>query len=332
MRFLASFFYLLSVYLVSLFYWTVVAINKKLYELGLFEKVRTKAYTISVGNIVAGGAGKTPFVLYLAELLSRKGLCGVVLRPYKALHEGNKEPVQVLPEMSAAQIGDEAALISRRLPAVFVWVGKKAAAACALDRSCPKDSLKYIIVDDGFQHFALERDCDIVIVDAHNVFGKGRLLRERPSALSRADLIVVNEKHTPCVFESVAKELRAYATAPLIHVRYKVDGFFDGSGNRLILPKNSHVALFCGLADPTSFTEILRAQGYHIVSVLMLQDHEAIVESRLDEFVRVSKARGVDWIVCTEKDIVKVNATNFPLCYLKIDVEVLSGEDLLAVL
>lgn len=305
-------------YLVGVVYSLVVSIRKKLYDWGVFSSFRPKAYTISVGNLAAGGAGKTPCVIFLAEMLLKKGACGVVLRPYKALQEKATKPIRAERDMPAALIGDEAAVVLHRVPQALVWVGNKQAAARLLDQQ----GGQYIIIDDGFQHFGIKRDCDIVVIDAHNPFSRGRLFRERPEALSRADYIILNEKHKPCDCSAVKQAIRRYSSAPIIHARYVLDGFYDRTGAVVSIEKGTKVALFCAIAEPVYFKETVDLSGLEVLDSLFLPDHESCFFEALDAFWQKAQSRGAQYLLCTEKDIVKYKPLFPELCWLKISMQI----------
>src|SRR5262245_6209087 len=111
-----------ALFILSLLFSLIVFFRKKLYDYGLFSSYIPKAYTINVGNIFAGGSGKTPCTLYLGEMLSKKYACSIVSRPYKAKN-ASKKAQQVLPTDDPELVGDEAALLARRLSNVRVFSG-----------------------------------------------------------------------------------------------------------------------------------------------------------------------------------------------------------------
>ena len=293
---------------ISFVYGCVVAVKKKLYDWKIFSSYKPKAYTISVGNIVAGGAGKTPCTIFLAELLSKYGPCTVVVRPYKASHENDMSPLQVHKDLTVSICGDEAKLIANRVPSASVWVGNKAQTARFVD-----ESSRYIVVDDGFQHFALQRDCDIVVLDAKNPFGKNRLRREAPTSLSRADLVIVNFKEE--VFEFDEEAVRIYTKAPIIYAHYQVDGFFDLHDMPKQVPPGTKVALFSAIADDKPLRACLEKLGLDIVKTLTLNDHEKITNEQLRSLFSEAMI-----CICTEKDRVKLAASDLPICWLKVSL------------
>lgn len=191
-------------YPLSLLYAAGMAARRGAYRAGVFKRRRLPAPLIVVGNLCAGGSGKTPLVMALAEALQARGWQpGIITRGYRARpggaetwpREARAAAAPAAIAAVAAAVGDEAALLARRC-AVPVFAGPdRRRAALALLR---RHACDLLISDDGFSHLKLRRDLDIVVVDARRRFGNGwRLpagpLRESPAALSRAGLVVIND-------------------------------------------------------------------------------------------------------------------------------------------
>jgi len=313
----------------SFFFSLASLLRKKLYQIGVFSSYRPRAYTISIGNITSGGSGKTPCTLYVAEFFQEKASCGIVLRPYKAKN-AKKKPVRVTQSADPSVVGDEACLLARRLPNATIWSGQKKEAAKCADH----DGVEVLIIDDGFQHFGLKRDLDFVIIDAHTPFGYGKvlpygLLRELPSALCRADLILCNSKCETCTTKGLENEIRTYSAAPIIHVGYKFDGIYDKHNRKLSLSSATKVALFCGIATPESFTAFVQNAGFCVVDTLYIEDHEAPKQDALNRFSDACKEKGAEMLLCTQKDFVKTPESTLALGWVKISLQIFEGEKLL---
>jgi len=158
--------------LLSILYFIIVMMRRSLYWLHLMPSRKFPVYTISVGNITVGGTGKTPFVLYLAERLAKKGSVGIISHGYGDNKNKGKTGLS----------DDEAFPTPEKI--IRVVASNRYTAGMQL---CKVDGVKAIILDDGFQHFKLKRDIDIVLIDATNPFGSGWLLPG--GTFARADLV-----------------------------------------------------------------------------------------------------------------------------------------------
>ncbi len=181
----------------SLLYGAVTAIRRSLYRAGLFKSQSVAVPVIVVGNITAGGSGKTPLVIWLAEFLRNNGYVpGVISRGYA--REGDAV-CAVSAQSSAAEVGDEPLLISRRTACPVVVGRNRLEAAQTLLQKNPQ--VNVLISDDGLQHYALKRDMEICVVDGVRGFGNGLLipagpLRETTARLNQVDAIIVNGDDT----------------------------------------------------------------------------------------------------------------------------------------
>jgi tetraacyldisaccharide 4'-kinase len=247
----------------------------------------------------------------------------VVARPYKAKAEEYKEPLQVDSRNHTAQeVGDEPLLIAKRLPDVAVWVGKKAEAAKRADQS----GAKVVIVDDGFQHFALQRDLDLVVIDALNP--ATGLCREPLSSLKRADLIFLNCRTSFCDTWAIRMRLMEYTKAPIVEVSYRVVGFYDLQNKPHEIAKGAKVSLFCAIANPDQFKASIESEGLHVVHCMHAADHTSFTKEQLEAFAEASFKKGAEAFICTEKDYVKIEASSYPIFWLKISLQIEKAEDM----
>ena len=177
----------------SMIYVDVMRLRRFLYRIGVYKSVRLPVPVIIVGNITVGGVGKTPLVIWLAELLKQQGYRpGVISRGYAGA--ANHIPQQVNAAADPAQVGDEAVLLAERCSCPLV-IGRDRPAAARL--LLAEHDCDVIISDDGLQHYALQRDIEIVVIDGDRRFGNGYCLpagplREPPERVRQADLVVVN--------------------------------------------------------------------------------------------------------------------------------------------
>ena len=270
----------------SVLYGAVSGARNALYENGLFRAHRLKGPVVSVGNISAGGSGKTPFIIMLGEMLKANGIrFDVLSRGYGRQTTGVK---QVDESGTAADFGDEPLLIARRLR-VPVIVGESRAAAGQFAEKHFGPQLH--LLDDGFQHRALHRDFDIVLVSSEDAKDKllpiGRL-REPWSALGRADAIVLTN------------EAEEKLPLPKKKIVWRVN-----RGLRLqnVPPRPT---AFCGIARPERFIEQLRATGIEPVAKFFFDDHHAYSREDIKRLEQLQQKTTSGGFITTEKDAINL--------------------------
>ena len=181
--------YSLVLFPFSLIFFIIIKIRRTLYKYGILVKYKSPTPLIIIGNITIGGTGKTPFVIWLANHLANKGLkVGVISSGYKST---SKTPEIVNKNSNANQVGDEAVLIAKHTDSIVVSGGSRVDATKLLTSISIND---IILHDDGLQHYKLERDYEIILVNSKNPFGNGLLLpagplREPKSRLEDADIV-----------------------------------------------------------------------------------------------------------------------------------------------
>ena len=284
-----------------------------LYRLGLFHCFQAPVPVISVGNLSAGGTGKTPVVDYLSKYLLSKGKkTAVVSRGY-----GRKDisQLQVVstgdgPLIPPALAGDEPFLLARRNPSLTVIVAAERKNGVA--KAVREHGAEVILLDDGFQHLAVKRDLDIVLLDADNPLGNGKVLpagplREFPGALKRGNIFILTRAEKsphvrvdlPGEVLSCRHEVSSHAVS-LDGERVEIDSLFGRRGGA-----------FAGLAAPEKFFADLKKIGLNIEKTAVFQDHAnygKIEKLRLDEL-----GRDLDYLITTEKDAVKLRQEDLPI-------------------
>jgi tetraacyldisaccharide 4'-kinase len=290
-------------YLLSKIYEFIIYLRNFAYDRGIFATQKVKQPVISIGNIKAGGTGKTPFCVKIARDLSEKVACTILYRGYRAT--------------SSCPMGDEGALVQKRLPKVRVLAGKNRAALANL---CKEG---VIVLDDGMQHRRLCRDEEIVCMQMDDLLGGGYFLprgylRDTPKRLKEATLIVLGGD--PALFEKSKKILAGYTKAPIIGVEKKCSGFIGLDGHVYSDLETKEVSLFSAIAHPKAFEKTMQDLGFHIKEHAILPDHATFSEKDL------RKLGGP--LVCTEKDLVKIKGINLPIFALKIDLSIFEGEEI----
>jgi tetraacyldisaccharide 4'-kinase len=285
-------------------YGGIVGARNSLYGHGLLRGRRLRGPVVSVGNLSAGGSGKTPFVMLFGELLKARGIKFDVLS--RGYGRSSRGVLLVDPGGAASEFGDEPLLIARRL-GVPVVVGKDRFAAGQLAES--KFGVQLHLLDDGFQHRGLARDFDIVLLTPQDVkdhmLPTGRL-REPLSSLRRADAVVL--------MSGISADAFPVQDKTVWRVR------------RGIAPKNVPLrpVVFCGIARPQNFVLQLRAANIEPVAEAFYRDHHAYREKDIRELLALKQNSDADGFVTTEKDAINLGgylSALQPLCVVPVRME-----------
>ncbi len=289
-----------------------VRMRNALYDRGLLKARRLAGPVVSIGNISAGGSGKTPFVMLLGELLKRRGIrFDVLSRGYGRSARGAS---LVDPGGSPHDFGDEPLLIARRLDVpVIVAEERWQAGRLAEERFGPQLHL----LDDGFQHRQLARDFDIVLVtpdDARDRLLPAGRLREPLSALGRADAVVLTAGATP--------------------ENFPVEGKHVWRARRGLLPRPAppNPVAFCGIARPKSFFVQLRLAGIAPAAEAVYKDHHQYAQSDIEELLRLKAKSEAGGFVTTEKDAVNLGgyfSVLKPLAVMQVRMELVDPDRVL---
>jgi tetraacyldisaccharide 4'-kinase len=316
--------------LLSLPYRSAVAARNRLYDRGIFRQEKLPCPVISVGNLTVGGTGKTPTVILLATLLRDKGRRPAVLsRGYGGSAQARVNTVsdgkRILTRWR--QSGDEPVLIAGTVPGVPVLTGPRRilTGRVAVERF----GADVLILDDAFQHRALFRDLDIVMLDAARPFGNGSLLprgplREPQEALHRAHLFIRTGR-----MEREDASLPPLPTFRGVHRPRELVEAATGRALPLTELKGAKVFAFAGIGSPEAFRQSLTALGAQIVSFRAFPDHHPYTLDDLEALRSQAGKCGAGWIVTTEKDGVRL--AEFPaflaeLSLLRIGMQITPAE------
>lgn len=286
---------------------------------------------ISVGNITVGGSGKTPMIDWLLSYFERKSVnCSVLTRGYKADRENELEK---LDQNSAditkkAKYGDEPWLLFQKHPASTFYISPNRSASAKL----ATEHSDLILLDDGMQHLKLARDLNIVLIDTITGVGNGHLiplgpLREPLKHLDRADVIIYTKSNL-ARGTSVQKQISPYLPpgVPQFHSQFVPKALLAPDGKRTSLMNliGKSCFLFSGIGNPKSFEKAVEAAGGNIKDHLVLKDHQDYDEATISEVLLHTSNQPFDYLICTEKDWVKLERwkEKLPLIYqLEMRVE-----------
>ena len=286
----------------SIVFGAISSLRRLLYRCGVLHSTRLPVPVIVVGNIFIGGTGKTPLTIWLLEVLVAAGFQpGVISRGHGSAEQSSAHalPRLVTPGAAARQVGDEPLLIAQRSGCPVMVGVDRAAAGLALLQAHPE--LDVLVADDGLQHYALQRDIEIVLFDARAT-GNGWLLpagplREGPKR--RRDFTVINASQlSPALLGAVAPQ---GAAATRMQLAGEFAERLSNRGQRMALAQlaasGSRIVAAAGIGNPGRFFAMLSAHGVRFAE-LALPDHHAFLDHPF-------AAIDADIILITEKDAVK---------------------------
>ncbi len=297
---------------------------------------------ISVGNLTVGGTGKTPVVIFIADRLMHAGKkVSVVSRGYKRRSNG---PVLVSDGKNiltdSKNGGDEPVEIAQRFPGVVIGVDEKRSRIAR--RIVEEFHPDVMIMDDGFQHRALKRDYDIVIVSARQNPMKTAMLpagrrRESLHSLKRASMVIITKSENAMMTESLRQHIREFTKAPIAACSFKPVFVHDHSRSiniKLDEVKGKKCVAFCGVGEPESFFQSVIGIGISTTNRVIFSDHHHYTISESEDIIGLGKNNKCDFILTTEKDIAGMDSAVYQilknrstLCSLTMTAEFVEGEE-----
>ena len=338
-------------FLFSLIYEQLVNIKLLGYKLGISGKEKLDCYVISLGNITVGGTGKTPTAQRLARDIRDMGYRVVILnRGYRAKWHGEVGIVSDGKQlhMTAAEAGDEAYMLAKHLPNVPVLIGAERAVTGRY--AIEHFGAEIAILDDGYQHWQLVRDMDILLVDAVNVFGNGYILprgtlRESMSHISRANVCLITKIDQAEVGagEYIRDTVHKYnKDAQIVESIHQprcfiplADWFKDLSQEGIKIEKiaGRKVMAVSAIGNPASFERTLKDLGAEIIESLRYPDHHEYTMTEMQDVLQQADALDAEAIVLTEKDAVKIPDEvakanwSIPIFVICVEVKFQTGGD-----
>lgn len=311
----------------SALYGAVTRTRLSLYQRGTFHTTKLDCPVISVGNITAGGTGKTPLVEWIAKTIAARGknVC-ILTRGYGREHPHSQVVVSDGHTIIAppAEAGDEPYLLATKLlgsAAVISNIDRISAGRYAIENF----GADCFVLDDGFQHLRVARDLNIVTIDATNPWGGGQLLpygrlREPRAGLRRADCVVLTRCDHASDVQSLCAEVRE-----LINGRPVFLSTMQPVKN--LLPTGP-VAAFCAVGNPQSFFTQLRMAGYNVVLEKTFADHHSYTQQDVDRLLNEATRAGAPNVITTAKDAVKLRSLSFTIPWHVFEIEIaIQNED-----
>lgn len=312
-------------------YALIIRLRNMLYSHQWLKVHRVAMPVICVGNLTAGGTGKTPLVTWLARWLQAKNQrVAILTRGYKT---------------EKGKLSDEPAELAAACPGVGVVVNPDRVAGA--NDAIRHHGAQVLVMDDGFQHRRLARDIDIVTIDATAPFGYGHvlpagLLREPVSGLKRAGAVVLTR--TDQVSDEQLRQIedrigRINPRLPIIRTVHApvAARCLDGSETGLDALRGRKVFAFCGLGNPDGFFRTVESCGCLLAGARAFNDHHTYTEACLAEIYEESAAQGVQWVLTTSKDWNKItplipSPAPLPTAYLAIELQFTAGVERLTTL
>ncbi|MBN2338085.1 MAG: tetraacyldisaccharide 4'-kinase [Acidobacteria bacterium] len=314
-------------------YGLAVRLRNRAYSRGWVPRKHLPGPVISVGNLTLGGSGKTPLVAYLVQaLLERQRRPAVLTRGYG--RRGPRGP-RILPpgrtpDRPELDIGDEAALLRRRFP--WIWMGVAADRHAAGSTIAAEAPDAVFVLDDGFQHRRLHRDLDILVVDPSRPLAENRLfplgtLREPFAELRRAHIVVVNAPpQSPEAVRALAAVRLVAGDIPVFHCIQRIGSLVPypewKTGGASSPPACRVAFLAAALGNPGRFRGDIERLGIEVRGSAFFRDHHRLNPGDWARCLAGARRGAVDAIIVTEKDAVKISAPpDFPLLVARQTVE-----------
>ena len=310
---------------ISVFYSLIIELRNIWFDWKILRSYKVDATVISIGNLTAGGTGKTPIVMWLCNLLAEKNIkTAIVSRGYKS---------------KTGTLGDEAAMMVNNCPMAKITINNDRVSGAK--KAIEKYSVEAIVLDDAFQHRRIKRDMDIIAIDATCPFGFDRilpsgLLRESPKSLKRAQAVIITrtDQCDKNSLDKIENKIKAHnpniLIAHSVHKIVSAKRFKDEVISVEELKKKKSFA-FCGIGNPESFSKSLINTGLEVVGEKFFNDHQDYTKESLKDVGVLAKDSGADILLTTQKDWVKIallarDVLDIECAYIAIELDITSAK------
>jgi tetraacyldisaccharide 4'-kinase len=334
----------------SLLYWVAVVLRNWFFDIGILKTTKVSVPVISVGNISTGGVGKTPIVEMLIERLGNNRRLSVVSRGY-----GRKSVETIVVSdgcgnfASVEDAGDEPSQLARKFSNLIVVVDEKRARG---SQKAIELGAEIILLDDGFQHRYLHRDLNLMVMTVEEIVNGDWLLpagdrREPMSSLKRANALVITRCKDMQDFEQAKRTIESKLRAEprpflggegIVGVQIKLKSLKLISSNETLETgtlAGKKVIAVSGIGNPKTFESLLEDTGMIVVKHFMFSDHHWFSDEDIQTIIKARKALSVDFIVTTEKDIMRLRERfveflkTEPVIVAEIQQVFVAGKDML---
>ncbi len=316
----------------SWIYGAVIWVRNLFFDIGILKQQKVPAPVISIGNITAGGTGKTPIIENITELFLLHGIIpAIITRGYGRKSKGCivvSDGKRICNDVTLA--GDEP-MIALKYPQAIVIADENRVRGAKT--AIEKFNANVILLDDGFQHRYLQRDVNIVLLNANDDIEKSKMLpagyrREPPASLQRATQIVL----TKCAAEKkYSEQLAGKKVFHSFFQFYELKHFFSDEKISYEDIQNKNVFLFCGIGEPKSFENSLKELGVHILGMKIFADHQEYTNDIVLDVLEEFKNSGANFLITTEKDAVKLKQCSIeekiPLLALSMKAVIRQNEE-----
>lgn len=334
---------LASLRLLSRLYHGIVCASACSYAYGLRRRWQLPCQVVSIGNLTLGGTGKTPLTMWVARWYQQQGWRVAVLsRGYGGHAEGRPRVVSAGagPLYDWQEVGDEPYLLARELLGIPVLTGKNRYLSGRY--ACEHFGSQVLVLDDGFQHYALQRDLDVVLIDTTNPFGHGALLprgslREPLRALQRADILVLTRTELAGnTLSPLTAQIRRWnAQPPLCYMTTVIEALCqreNGMPRDVTWLRQRRVVALVGIGNPEAFAATLTRLGSEVATLVVFPDHHPYTEDDWHAIVATVQQQGAACLVTTTKDAVRLAPSwqaPVPVYTLRTGITFTEGEEVL---
>jgi tetraacyldisaccharide 4'-kinase len=309
--------------LLELPYYSAMSLRNLFYDTGVFHTHQLPLPIVSVGNLTLGGTGKSPLVAWLARFfLEHNRQPGIISRGYAQSVNG---------------VNDEFLELAFHLPSVPHRLNRNRVAAAR--EFLDSQNVDVLILDDAFQHRRIARNLDIVLLDALEPFGYEHIfprgmLRESITALRRAEVVLLSRADLADETKRRKIRNRVLAYSPnilwgeIVHEPQSLVSFAKTETDIAAI-RDKRILAFCGIGNPNAFRQTLECCGAKVVELIPFPDHHQFSRNDLDGLEQIAGKHGVDLILCTMKDFVKIDrhiSGTVPVQAVLINIRFLSGE------
>jgi len=296
----------------SSIYGSLMRLRREIYNRNILKRRTSGCFTIAVGNLTYGGTGKTPVVINLAEMLSKKGLrIGIIHSGYGSSQHRSRRAKRVTDSKNGPEVGDEATELFVRARDALVYSCRDR--LDAIERAIMDGGVNVCILDDAFQYLKIDPDINILVVDLNERFGNGQCLpagpmREPKEAIRDADIIwfVTHKDHKRDI--CTEKEfLSINAALKFIYSQFRLESIINPKENKTLDSSKieGNIVSFAGIGRGHRFTDMLEALDLKTSEHLSFSDHHRYTRDDIKLINDTARRHKASYVITTEKDYLR---------------------------